>query len=212
MNKTARPHAYSDMVFKFLLGRDESKTQLIAFINAVLSNGGHSNVTELDIQNPFSIKEFQRDKLSILDLKAKDETGRSFNLEVQSSGYQDFAYRSLYYWSKIYSSQIKEGEDYLELKPVISINLLNFILIKETSKYHNIFTLKEQDNPEITLGNHLLINYLEMPKLELRKKRNTLENWLIFFLYEGKEDGVSKSNQIIEEIISRDENIAKVHE
>ncbi|MDA3850109.1 MAG: hypothetical protein PF447_02435 [Spirochaetaceae bacterium] len=30
------PHAYSDMVFKFLLGREECKEQLISFINAVL--------------------------------------------------------------------------------------------------------------------------------------------------------------------------------
>jgi predicted transposase/invertase (TIGR01784 family) len=200
------PHAYSDMVFKYLFGREESKEQLKGFINAVLEHGGHHPITELHIRNPYNLKEFNDDKLSILDLRATDDRGRTFNLEIQSCGHRDFANRSLYYWSRIYSSQIKEGQNYEELKPVISINLLNFILFKENEKFHNIFTLKERDDPTIELGDHLLINYLELPKLKAEKKETSLVNWLQYFLHEGKEANVVKS------IFERDRLIAKVHE
>lgn len=202
--KKEMPRAYGDMVFKYLFGREESKEQLKAFINAVLEDGDGISVTELEIQNPFNLKEFESDKLSILDLKAKDQKGRTFNLEVQTMGYKDYAYRSLFYWSRIYVSQIKERDDYKILRPVVSINLLNFTLIDGNNRFHNTFQLREKTDPSIILTDHLLIHFLEMPKFNSESNR-TLGQWLRYFLHEGKEDGVVKK------LSEENEQIAETH-
>nr|MDA3849793.1 hypothetical protein [Spirochaetaceae bacterium] len=68
------------------------------------------------------------------------------------------------------------------------------------------FTLREKDSPHIQLGDHLLINFLEMPKLKLHKNLNSLEQWLLYFKKEGKE------NKIVEDIIIKDDLIDKVHQ
>ena len=39
--------------------------------------------------------------------------------------------RSLFYWAKIYYSQLKKGQKYRELCPVIAINILDFNLFKD---------------------------------------------------------------------------------
>ena len=52
-------------------------------------------------------------------------------MEIQSIGSREFIQRSLYYWSKLYASQLKEGHEYKKLNPVICINLLDFILFPD---------------------------------------------------------------------------------
>ena len=51
--------------------------------------------------------------------------------------------RSLYYWAKLYSSQLDKGESYLELQPTISINLINFDLTKNEN-FHSAYGIKEE--------------------------------------------------------------------
>ena len=58
--------------------------------------------------------------------------------------------RSLYYWSKLYSEQLGEGQDYSVLKRTICINILNFKYLK-TRKFHSGYRLKEiYSNEELT--------------------------------------------------------------
>ena len=40
--------------------------------------------------------------------------------------------RSLFYWAKLYASQLNKGRSYKELCPVITINILGFNLFKDT--------------------------------------------------------------------------------
>ena len=44
-------------------------------------------------------KETPDDKTSVMDIKARDETGRQFNVEMQLLAYGAFRPRALYYWS-----------------------------------------------------------------------------------------------------------------
>ena len=96
----------SDMFFKYLFGRDETKDLLISFINAVFEEKKLFKIQTVEIKNPFNIKKFILEKESILDIKGEDEKKRKYDIEVQSTGNEYFKNRSLYYWSKLYSSQI----------------------------------------------------------------------------------------------------------
>ena len=67
-------------------------------------------------------------KKKILILAFEFFFGRIFDIEVQSKGDEIYKNRILYYWSRIYSSQLKESNKYFMLEPVICINVLNFTL------------------------------------------------------------------------------------
>ena len=47
----------------------------------------------------------------------------------------DYRDRTLFYWAKLYSSELKSGEDYSELKQTITINIINFNMF-EGADYH----------------------------------------------------------------------------
>lgn len=186
-------HAYSDMVVKYLLGREDTKDLLLEFINAVLEDSGSEPIVSVELKNPFNPKEFTADKLSILDLKAVDSTGRIYNIEIQAAGNQTFINRTLYYWSKIYSGQIGESQLYKSLKPVVCINLLNFNLIQQNDRYHTCFLIREQTDPSLVLSDHLMIHFLELPKMGKKAPLTTLEKWLLFFKQEGQSEETMKT-------------------
>lgn len=50
------------------------------------------------------------DKFSILDVKATDEQGKLYNIEMQIINQVYYCQRALYYWSKLYTSQLAQGD------------------------------------------------------------------------------------------------------
>jgi len=53
------------------------------FLNATL--GFRNPIVDVTVLNPINLREFDADKLSILDIKAIDRIGRPFNIEVQTT-------------------------------------------------------------------------------------------------------------------------------
>lgn len=123
-------------------------------------------IISVEIKDPFNIKSFPIDKESIVDIKATDETGKRYNIEVQSTGNENFKHRSLYYWAKLYSSQLQEKDFYTKLRPTICINVLNFILFEELDYVHSCFLLREINDPEYVLTDHIILHFLELIKLK----------------------------------------------
>ncbi len=78
--------AYSDIFVKYLLGSSGNEDILLSFINDVLVNSGFNKIKDVIIQNPFNFQEFEGDKLTVLDVKAIDEIGKTYNIEVQVQG------------------------------------------------------------------------------------------------------------------------------
>ena len=78
----------------------------------------------VDILNPYNEKEFLSDKLSIVDVKAKDSHERIYQIEIQLTSYSHLPARIIYNWADIYSQQLKSGQDYGELKLTYAIWLL----------------------------------------------------------------------------------------
>jgi len=56
----------------------------------------------VEIQNPYNEKAFLDDKLTVVDVKARDATGRMFQVEVQLLNHRDLAARILYGWADLY--------------------------------------------------------------------------------------------------------------
>ena len=85
----------SDIFIRYLLGSEKNKDILIDFINAVFEEKGFPLVKSLEIRNPFNKSEALMLKESILDIKARDKTGRVINIEVQIAEEESFAARSV---------------------------------------------------------------------------------------------------------------------
>lgn len=92
-----------DFAFKKLFGSEENKCILISFINSIISE--ENQIKNIELKNPYNISNYRKGKMTILDIKAVDEKGIWYDIEMQiaEQGYYDK--RALYYWSKVYSDQ-----------------------------------------------------------------------------------------------------------
>jgi len=99
-----------DYAFKHLLGRESTRPILIDVLDKVLDTAPGHHIQDIELLNPFNPKEALDDKLSILDIKARDQAGRQFNVEMQmlDRGYYDK--RILYYWAKLHQQQLVVGQ------------------------------------------------------------------------------------------------------
>ncbi len=73
----------------------------------------------------FSEKDFAEDNLTVLDVRARDETGRVTNIEMQLLLPAHFKARILTYWADMFRQQLRQGDSYAKLRPAVSIYLTN---------------------------------------------------------------------------------------
>jgi len=168
-----------DFVFKRIFGSENNKDVLLAFLNRVLTEAGDPPLSEIILMNPYTDKDDPLDKQSIFDVYAKTSEGKLIDIEMQLFNKYDIEKRTLFYWSKRYSSQLHEGEKYQELKKCVTINILNYAFLAN-NKYHNTFHLRE-DRTGLKLIDDIEIHFLELPKLDdVIPSQGGLENWLLF--------------------------------
>src|SRR3990167_4133353 len=170
MSKNTQISPRVDIAFKKIFGVEENKDLLILLINSIVSE--ENQVVEVTLLNPYNAKNFKKDKLSILDIKAKGEDGKRFNIEIQIADEADYHKRALYYWARLYTEQLQASEGFSTLSKAIGIHILNFTSIPDSSKYHNIFHIVEQDNG---------LKYfkdLELHTIELKKFTDSVSNEL----------------------------------
>src|ERR1700737_2047806 len=91
-----------DYAFKHLFGREATRPILVDVLNNILLPAPGHDIREIDLLNPFNPKEALDDKLSILDIKARDQSGRQFNIEMQMLAFRHYQKRILYSWPKLH--------------------------------------------------------------------------------------------------------------
>ncbi|WP_229720392.1 Rpn family recombination-promoting nuclease/putative transposase [Oceanobacillus neutriphilus] len=165
-----------DYAFKQLFGSEKNKEITVVFLNAILTKSGRSPVKQLFFQNIEIGGEYEEDKKSRLDLLIETENKEIVNIEIQINNEYNMVNRALYYWSRIFSEQLKEGQNYKALYPVISINIMHFNLLKETDAYHHIFRLYEMEK-KYPLTDKIEFHFVEIPKLITAWKNNQLNPW-----------------------------------
>ncbi|MDM0612731.1 Rpn family recombination-promoting nuclease/putative transposase [Clostridium perfringens] len=176
-----------DFVFKKIFGTEKNKPILINFLNAVIKPP--TPIKDVEIKNNDIDKDFIEDKFSRLDVKATTSNKEHINIEIQVKNEYNMIQRTLYYWSKMYSKQIQNRDNYSKLERTVCINILNFKYLKN-DKYHNAYRLKEiTSNEELTDLQE--IHFIELPKfneignkeyVENVEKMDALEKWLEFLV------------------------------
>jgi predicted transposase/invertase (TIGR01784 family) len=178
-----------DYAFKHVFGREANRPILIDLIDAVLNPAPSHQIVEIELLNPFNLKETLDDKISILDIKARDQAGRQFNVEMQMLAYQYFEKRILYYWSRLHQQQLHEGQDYGAIRPTVSISFLDHQLFPQVPDYHLHFRLLEASHG-FALSDDIDFHMLELPKFRKSEAElaTPLDRWLYFLRYAEKID------------------------
>lgn len=202
----------NDVVFKYIFGYEKNEKLLIALLNAILGLEGPLRIVKLTFLNAFNIKEYINDKLTSLDVKVKDNTGKRFNVEMQVRGDSDFINKVLFYNDKLFTSQLKQAEPFEKLNKTISIAILNFTLLDYEADLHNIYRfLNIKSKKELTDLKE--IHFIELPKFKKNKPRKTLskfEKWLHILKF--GELYTTDLNNIPEALKEEEEIVMVLHE
>ena len=189
-----------DFVFKLIFGDSKHKEITIAFLTAVL-NLPPGVLADIEIINSELLREYKEDKKGILDVRVKTQDGRQINIEIQILPTEFMPERTLFYWSKMFTSQIHSGEGYELLKKCITINIVDFDCTP-LKQVHSCYHLTE-DKQGHCLTDVLEVHFLELPKLFEEgitvSNDDAIVQWMLFI------DG--KSKEVMEMLAAKNKDI-----
>ena len=142
----------------------------------------------------------KEDKTGRIDIKATINKSQIINIEIQLKNEQNMEKRSEFYGARLITDQLKKGDDYEDLKPVILINILNYNLLEVPEYYTKTVTVAE-NHREYEVIKDITYYFIELPKFRKSKPRlaNLLECWLA--IIDGENGGLIKMAEEKEKII-----------
>lgn len=202
----------NDVIFKAIFGYEKNEKLLISLLNAILGLTGNKKIVSLTFLNAFNIKEYLKDKLTILDVKAVDGTGVRFDVEMQVAPDKSYLQRIMYYLDRLFTEQLKEGVPYEKLCKAISISILDFIFFEEEGDLHNIYRfLNIKSKRELTDLKEL--QFIELPKFKKDKPKRDMskfEKWLLALKF--GEIYANDLENLPEELKEEEEIVMALHE
>ena len=199
-----------DIVFKMLFAAPGSRDTLIALLTAVLRPA--SPISQIQVLNPEITRDQVDDKGIALDIHVVLADGRRLDVEMQADKRPAFRDRALYYWSRIFGSQLERGQPYTALHPVVSVLFLDYVEL-EGQRFHSTFRLLEERD-HVLFTNHLAIHLIELPKRARisdtdRQSEADLLSWTRFLGAKTDDEvteacmsnpTIAKANQILEHL------------
>jgi len=132
-------------------------------LNALLPLGSDEQIHEIEYLPAELVPELEGRKNTIVDVLCKDAKGRKFCVEMQMEWSNAFKQRVLFNASKLYVSQAMKKENYSDLQPVYSLNLVNDIFERDTVEFiHNYSIVHDKDSSKVIKGLHF--TFIELPK------------------------------------------------
>lgn len=170
----------NDIAFRKIFGKDSKKKSLISFLNAVIDLPQNEQIIDVEITNPYQLEKLSGGKSTIVDVKAKDEKGNLFIVEMQIAEFDFFHKRILYYTSQSYVAQLDAGVAYKKLKPVYFIGILEFE-IAQNPHYFSRHKVLDVETKEQVIQD-VEFNFIELPKFNKTIDQLTthIDQWTYF--------------------------------
>jgi predicted transposase/invertase (TIGR01784 family) len=171
-----------DYVFKRLCGDEDTAPIAVDVLNAALGLPAGRLVGGVLLLNPFVAKDYAEGKVSILDVRARDDLGRLFHLEMQRFAPPGFLKRLLYYWAGGHAEQLLKGDRYELLLPSYTVCFVGETLFDD-AEYHHCFRVYDAEHGTL-LCKDLEVHVIELSKFDLpaEELKTQLERWCFFFL------------------------------
>ncbi len=189
-----------DICFKELMQNSKVRKGIVA---AIL--GKDPDEIESTVLMPTILQqEYADDKLGILDARVKLVDGEQIDVEMQNAFFAFWPNRVLFYLGKMYTSQLKEGEGYENLKQCVHVSILNFIHLPDDNICFRAISFCEEGTGKI-YTDKMKIYVLELPKLPPEQKNEKdIIRWMRFLR--------AKSRKEFEKMAERDEYIQEAYE
>ena len=172
-----------DVVFKMLFTKHLDL--LKAFVSDILEIP-LGDIEELVVTNPELPPENPEGKFSRLDLNMKLKD-RLINVEIQINSQADYSDRALFYWAKLFTSELESGEPYKQLKQAITVNIVDFNMF-EGSDYHSEVAAVVKGSGKV-FSDKLSMHFFELKKVGQRlDPKNRKELWMQFINADSKEE------------------------
>ena len=188
--------SWIDFAFRKIFGKPGNEICLISLLNAVL-RFPHP-VVSVEYLNPFGIKDFETDKLICVDVKATDQLGRVFIVEIQIVVQSSFAKRAVFYACEAYTDQLRVGQGYSDLKATYSICLLMRNLWDDDQLHHQ-FRLVDRESGRV-LDDSIEIHTVELAKyngaLSDVRSASVLEQWA-YWIKNSSEHTVEELQELL---------------
>jgi predicted transposase/invertase (TIGR01784 family) len=170
----------NDIAFRKIFGNESRKKSLISFLNAVIDLPKNQPITDVDILNPYQFGKLSGGKSTIVDVKAKDDKGNTFIVEMQIAEFDFFHKRILYYTSQSYVSQIPKGVEYNKLQPVYFIGILEFEIGQNPNYFSRHKVLDVETNEQVIQD--VEFNFIELPKFDktIDQLETSIDQWTYF--------------------------------
>lgn len=211
----------NDYVFKRIFGRKGNEDITRNFIETVTGK----RYEEINLEDtPILERDLLEKKMGVLDVKVVANKYNNIDIEMQIVKSEYIADRILWYWSKMYSGSLDKNESYNSTKRAICILIADFNLedLKDVTKFHTVWNIREEKYSNIILTDKLEIHIIELEKLENNnnlKDYENLLNWCEFIKNPGKvRNSVMEENEYIKrakeelEKISQDERERRLAE
>lgn len=183
----------SDIAFKKLFGDTNHKNVLLNFVNTVLDRKKGELIVDVVFNDPYNARETDKSKLSIVDVRCTDETGKNYILEMQRREEKEYAIRAQYYTAKGLTRQILDGGRFKTLTPVIFIAILDFDLFEhaEYISHHKIINTQTYENQL----KHMEFHFIELTKFNknIDEVQTILEKWMYFFKHAAELQNVPQN-------------------
>ena len=174
-----------DYAFKEIMMDEQAR---IGFLSAVLKLNPE-DVRKTELLNTNLRKLHEDEKQGIVDIRILMNNNTEIDIEIQLSILNVWADRALFYLAKMYTDQIRPGQDYTVFKKCVSISILDFILFREDPEFYSCFHIRE-DSRHTLYTDKMEFHVLELPKLpqELKEGSSDILLWAAFINSERKED------------------------
>jgi len=208
----------NDVIFRLYFADERNQEFLIGFLKSVLRIPEDEYDT-IEIVDPHLIREYPTDKMGIVDVKLRTKLGNTIHIEIQLQLFSAMKKRVYLYDAKLIAEQMGIGDDYEQIKRVISIIITDDELIQDSARYHHRFTLYDAD-ARVEFSDLLEVDTLELGKLPKDNDGTTLYTWAKFIAADTEEEliTVAESNPQLERAavslreLSADEHARSLYE
>ena len=211
MEKLFKITLRNDYAFKRVFGVEENKDVLQDLLECILDIPPE-NIAGLELLDKELHKDSISDKTGVLDVKLRLKNNIIIDIEIQNRWNSEFVQRTIFYWAKMYTENLKTSDVYTKLPKCITINIVGegFDL---NNLLHSEYNVVEKHINE-RLSDELEIHFLNLAKVkeqqesfEQDEKKKKLYNWLKFIKTDNPEvrkmlaessEMMAKANETIE--------------
>ena len=189
----------ADLTFKKIFG--EHPNLVMSLLNALLPLPKGQEIKDIEYMSPERVPRTSIGKNSIVDVFCKTKDGRQFIVEMQMYWSTNFKDRVLFNSAKVYVDQLEHAEDFTDLRPVYSLNLVNENFEKDVPEFMHYYRMVHEKYTEKVIdGFHLVFVELKKFKPQSIAERKMTVLWLRFLTEINK-----NTEEVPQELLENDE-------